>query len=170
MKQLIYLALVIVCGAALLKWVSKRPVPTGGGWKTLTPEEAKARLDSGDAVTLLDVRTEAEYEESHIPGAVCLPVESIGTQPPASLPDGDPGLLPLRPPQRPGRRETGEAGVHQRLRLRRYFELALRDYHRLNIPQQKRPGRLAGALWVVFRPGHWVSSTRFRSVMKLGTL
>ena len=28
MKQLIYLALVIVCGAALLKWVSKRPVPT----------------------------------------------------------------------------------------------------------------------------------------------
>jgi phage shock protein E len=93
MKQLIYLALVIVCGAALLKWVSRRSVPTGGGWKTLTPEEAKARLDSGDAVTLLDVRTEAEYEESHIPGAVCLPVESIGTQPPASLPDPDAEIL-----------------------------------------------------------------------------
>ena len=77
MKQLVYLALVIVCGAALLKWVSRRSVPTGGSWKTLTPEEAKARLDSGDALTLLDVRTEAEYEESHIPGAVLLPVGAI---------------------------------------------------------------------------------------------
>lgn len=93
MKQLVYLALVIVCGAALLKWVSRRSVPTGGAWKTLTPEEAKARLDSGDALTLLDVRTEAEYEESHIPGAVCLPVESIGAQPPASLPDPDAEIL-----------------------------------------------------------------------------
>lgn len=73
MKQLIYLALVIVCGAALLKWVSRRSVPAGTDWKTITPEEAKARLDSGDAVTLLDVRTEAEYEESHIPGAVSYP-------------------------------------------------------------------------------------------------
>ena len=112
MKQLIYLALVIVCGAALLKWVSKRPVPTGGGWKTLTPEEAKARLDSGDAVTLLDVRTEAEYEESHIPGAVCLPVESIGTQPPASLPDPDAEILVYC---RSGRRSAQAAGTLAKL-------------------------------------------------------
>ena len=87
MKQLIYLALVIVCGAALLKWVSKRPVPTGGGWKTLTPEEAKARLDSGDAVTLLDVRTEAEYEESHIPGAILIPHDTVTTAAEDALPD-----------------------------------------------------------------------------------
>ena len=107
MKQLVYLALVIVCGAALLKWVSRRSVPTGGGWKTLTPEEAKARLDSGDALTLLDVRTEAEYEESHIPGAVCLPVESIGTQPPASLPDPDAEILVYC---RSGRRSAQAAG------------------------------------------------------------
>lgn len=107
MKQLVYLALVIVCGAALLKWVSRRSVPTGGGWKTLTPEEAKARLDSGDAVTLLDVRTEAEYEESHIPGAVCLPVESIGAQPPASLPDPDAEILVYC---RSGRRSAQAAG------------------------------------------------------------
>lgn len=107
MKQLVYLALVIVCGAALLKWVSRRSVPTGGAWKTLTPEEAKARLDSGDALTLLDVRTEAEYEESHIPGAVCLPVESIGTQPPASLPDPDAEILVYC---RSGRRSAQAAG------------------------------------------------------------
>lgn len=169
MKQLVYLALVIVCGAALLKWVSRRSVPTGGAWKTLTPEEAKARLDSGNAVTLLDVRTEAEYEESHIPGAVLAcsgehrrPAPGVFAGPGR----GDPGLLPLRPPQRPGRRETGEAGVHQRLGLRRHFELALRDHHRLT--KAPRPnGR--GAL-CCFLPGHWVSSTRFRSVMKLGTL
>ena len=107
MKQLMYLALVIVCGAALLKWVIRRSVPAGTDWKTITPEEAKARLDSGDAVTLLDVRTEAEYEESHIPGAVCLPVESIGTQPPESLPDPDAEILVYC---RSGRRSAQAAG------------------------------------------------------------
>ena len=107
MKQLMYLALVIVCGAALLKWAGRRPAHNGGAWKTLTPEEAKARLDSGDALTLLDVRTEAEYEESHVPGAVCLPVESIGTQPPASLPDRDAEILVYC---RSGRRSAQAAG------------------------------------------------------------
>ena len=95
MKQLIYLALAIVLGVLAIKLYTGRVSPSSGedGWKTITPEEAKARLDSGDAVTLLDVRTEAEYEESHIPGAVCLPVESIGTQPPESLPDPDAEIL-----------------------------------------------------------------------------
>ena len=38
---------------------------------------------------ILDVRTQEEYDEGHIPGAICIPNETIGDQPPALLPDKD---------------------------------------------------------------------------------
>ena len=62
-------------------------------WGTLTPEEAKARMDSGDPVTVVDVRTAAEYADGHIEGALLLPNEEIGTTPPYLLPDKDAEIL-----------------------------------------------------------------------------
>ena len=62
-------------------------------YHSLTPEEAKARMDSGDPVIILDVRRADEYAEGHIPGAVLLPNEEIGTEMPESLPDLDAELL-----------------------------------------------------------------------------
>lgn len=59
----------------------------------LTPAEAKERLDSGDTLILLDVRTQSEFDEGHIPGAVCLPNEDIGSEMPDSLPDKDAEIL-----------------------------------------------------------------------------
>lgn len=62
-------------------------------WGTLTAEEAKARMDSGDPVTVVDVRTATEYAEGHIEGALLLPNEEIGTTPPYLLPDKDAEIL-----------------------------------------------------------------------------
>lgn len=62
-------------------------------YHALTAEEAKARMDSGDALTVLDVRTEAEYNEAHIPGAMLLPNETIGEAMPAELPELDAEIL-----------------------------------------------------------------------------
>lgn len=59
----------------------------------LTAEQAKARLDSGDELILLDVRTAEEYAEKHIPGAVLLPNEEIGSEDPAALPEKDAEIL-----------------------------------------------------------------------------
>ncbi len=59
----------------------------------LTAEQAKANLSSGTPHVLLDVRTKEEYEQRHIPGALLLPNEEIGTQPPALLPDKDATIL-----------------------------------------------------------------------------
>lgn len=36
---------------------------------------------------ILDVRTQGEYESGHIPGAICIPNESIGDEHPELLPD-----------------------------------------------------------------------------------
>ena len=56
-------------------------------YRRITPEKAKERIDSGDPVVILDVRTPAEFKEEHIPGALLLPNESIVATPPVELPD-----------------------------------------------------------------------------------
>jgi rhodanese-related sulfurtransferase len=46
----------------------------------VTPEEAKAALDSGAAV-IVDVRNPASYEESHVAGAISIWLEDIEANP-----------------------------------------------------------------------------------------
>lgn len=89
MKQLLLLALVIALGAAVIKLYTRHDA----GFRRLSAQEAKARLDSGDPLVLLDVRTREEFGAGHIPGALCLPAESIGAQATAELPDKDAELL-----------------------------------------------------------------------------
>lgn len=58
-----------------------------GEYQKLTAEEAKKRIDSGDNLVILDVRTQEEYDEKHIDGAVLIPNEEIGEEPLTQLPD-----------------------------------------------------------------------------------
>ncbi|NLT58034.1 MAG: rhodanese-like domain-containing protein, partial [Clostridiales bacterium] len=62
-------------------------------YQKITAEEAKSRIDSGDALVVLDVRTKAEYEAGHIPGAVLLPNEHISSQALEQLPDLEAEIL-----------------------------------------------------------------------------
>lgn len=59
------------------------------GYQTIEPEEAARRLEAGGDGLIVDVRTQAEYDEEHISGAVLAPLDEIGSEPPASLPDLD---------------------------------------------------------------------------------
>lgn len=59
----------------------------------MTAEEAKERMESGDEVVILDVRTAEEYEEAHIPGAVLIPNEEIRKEVLEQLPDLDKEIL-----------------------------------------------------------------------------
>ncbi|MCH4207295.1 MAG: rhodanese-like domain-containing protein [Solobacterium sp.] len=65
---------------------------TEAAYHKITAEEAKSMIDQG-GVTIVDVRTQEEYDEKHIPGAVLVPVESIGDTMPEALPDKDAVLL-----------------------------------------------------------------------------
>lgn len=70
----------------------------GGGerYKSLTQEEAAKIMDSDHDCTVLDVRTQTEYDGGHIPGAVCLPIDDIRNNPDAvrdALPDKHQVLL-----------------------------------------------------------------------------
>lgn len=55
-------------------------------------EQAKKMIDEG-GVTIVDVRTEKEYNAEHIPDSILVPNESIGDEAPEALPDKDAVLL-----------------------------------------------------------------------------
>ena len=50
-------------------------------YKTLTPQQAKQRMEQNDKIVVLDVRTKEEFAAGHIPGAVLLPVDLIEANP-----------------------------------------------------------------------------------------
>ena len=80
MKQLFLLAALICFGMAAIKFCTARMKPNNATPKRrtdLTPEEAKARMEANPDLILLDVRTQEEYDDGHIPGAVCLPSDMI---------------------------------------------------------------------------------------------
>ena len=62
-------------------------------YKKITAEEAKERMDKDDKVVILDVRTEEEYQEGHVPGAIVIPNETISSEPLEELPDIDQEIL-----------------------------------------------------------------------------
>ena len=80
MKQLFLLAALIWFSMAAIKFCTARMKPNNAAPKRrvdLSPEEAKARMEANPDLILLDVRTQEEYDDGHIPGAVCLPSDMI---------------------------------------------------------------------------------------------
>lgn len=57
--------------------------------KLISPEDAKARLDAGEEIILIDVRTKEEYDQEHIPGAILLPVDQVQNEAAEVMPDLD---------------------------------------------------------------------------------
>ena len=69
---------------------------TAGDKKTyrqVSPEEAAAMMEEETDYIILDVRTQEEYETAHIPGAICIPNETIGTEDIPELPDKEQLIL-----------------------------------------------------------------------------
>lgn len=64
-----------------------------GPYHKITAEEARQMIDGNDSVTIVDVRTEEEYAAGHIPGAILIPLQTIGEEKPAELPDTDARLI-----------------------------------------------------------------------------
>ena len=63
------------------------------GYEQITPEEAKAIMDRGEADVILDVRTPDEFESSRIAGAILLPDYEIEEKAESVLPDKDAVIL-----------------------------------------------------------------------------
>ncbi|EHQ88332.1 rhodanese-like domain-containing protein [Desulfosporosinus youngiae] len=92
MKRILYLFTVVIL-VCLLSLSGCSPLQSESDekpiYQTISSENAKKRLDSEKGIILLDVRSEAEYAEKHIPGSLLIPVEAIETQAAEKLKDKD---------------------------------------------------------------------------------
>jgi rhodanese-related sulfurtransferase len=62
-------------------------------YKQISQEEAAQMMEEDDGHVIVDVRTQEEYDEGHIPGAICIPNEEITDTKPELLPDVDQVIL-----------------------------------------------------------------------------
>lgn len=58
-------------------------------YRSISAQEAAEMMKTEKNYLILDVRTHSEYEQAHIPNAICIPNETITDQPPEALPDKD---------------------------------------------------------------------------------
>ena len=62
-------------------------------YETISAEDAKKIMDSGEKVVILDVREQDEYDEGHIAGSILIPYTEIENKAQEMLPDKDKQIL-----------------------------------------------------------------------------
>lgn len=90
MKKLVFLLLAVMmltaCG-------QDKENDQGAVYMNITAEEAKQIMDSEEGYIILDVRTQEEYDEGHIPGAIVISHEEIAEKAEEVLTDKDQLIL-----------------------------------------------------------------------------
>ena len=90
MKKLLFLLLAVMlltaCGQA-------KENDQEAAYMNITAEEAKQIMDSEDGYIILDARTQEEYDQGHIPGAIVISHEEIAEKAEEVLTDKDQLIL-----------------------------------------------------------------------------
>ena len=90
---LILLPVLMILMAALILTGCGSSADNEKTYRQVSPEEAAAMMEEETDYIILDVRTQEEYETAHIPGAICIPNETIGTEDIPELPDKEQLIL-----------------------------------------------------------------------------
>lgn len=87
--------MLILIGLAVLAGCAAPTEKSGAqsSYRQISAEEAAEIMAQEENYILLDVRTLEEYQEQHIPGAICIPNEDIGSDEISALPDKDQCIL-----------------------------------------------------------------------------
>jgi len=86
-------ALLLLAGCAAAKPAGAAEAGAAEAYKRIDQETAKEMMTRDDGHVIVDVRRPDEYESGHIPGAILIPNESIGTERPEALPDTEQVIL-----------------------------------------------------------------------------
>ena len=112
-------AIILSCWAVMGSGTDDALSKNEMGYYQISQEEAKELMDSDGTQIIVDVRTREEYREGHIPGAICIPNESITDEMPEALPDPDQIILIYC---RSGRRSKEAAGKLAQMGYTRIYE------------------------------------------------
>ena len=88
MKKLV-LAMLLLFALALTGCAA----PQAATYRQISMQEAVEMMEQEEDYIILDVRTEAEFDAGHIPGAILIPNETIGDAQLPQLPDKDQLIL-----------------------------------------------------------------------------
>lgn len=72
---------------------AETPTPKADTYRRISMQEAVEMMEKETGYVILDVRTRQEYDSGHIPGAILIPNETIGTDELPELPDKDQLIL-----------------------------------------------------------------------------
>ena len=89
----VILILIITCTAILYGCTSGGENKMKNSYEQITPAEAKEIMDERDGYVILDVRTQEEYDEAHIDGAILIPDYEIVAKAESVLKDKDQLIL-----------------------------------------------------------------------------
>ena len=90
MKKLIFL---LLAAMMLTACGQDKENDQGAVYVNITAEEAKQIMDSEEGYVILDVRTQEEYDQGHIPGAIVISHEEIAEKAEEVLTDKDQLIL-----------------------------------------------------------------------------
>ncbi|MCU6761106.1 Thiosulfate sulfurtransferase PspE precursor [uncultured Roseburia sp.] len=93
-KLCIMLCMVLAAGVLLNACMGKADKAQEGGeqtgsWRQVDAKDAALLMEDASDYVILDVRTQEEYDQGHIKGAVCIPNETIGEEVSEKLPQKD---------------------------------------------------------------------------------
>ena len=83
----------LLAALALVMTGCAAPQASADSFRQISMEEAAAMMQAQEGYIILDVRTVQEYESGHIPGAICIPNETISDAEIPQLPDKDQLIL-----------------------------------------------------------------------------
>ena len=90
MKKLIFILLGLFAFAACGQ---NNEIRQEAVYMNITAQQAKEIMDSQEGYVILDTRTQEEYEEGHIPGAILIPHDEIQEKAQSVLTDKDQLIL-----------------------------------------------------------------------------
>ena len=93
MKKLIVIILFMFALTACGQTAVETETVQEAVYMNITAEEAKKLMDTEKDYIILDTRTQEEYEESHIPGAILIPYDQITEKAESILKDKDQLIL-----------------------------------------------------------------------------
>ena len=85
LSMLTILILLLVAGCGASEQSSESAAEST--YRQISQDEAMEMMARDDGHVVVDVRRQDEYDAGHIPGAILIPNESIGSDPPEALPD-----------------------------------------------------------------------------------